>query len=462
MVSMLEITYRPLKGLIPYAKNSRTHSASQISTLAGLMAEYGWTNPILIADNIVLAGHARLRCALQMAEAGQAIPGNHDPWMAPTVDLSHLDKHQRAAYVIADNSSALQSGWDNELLAEELGWLSEDGFDLSLTAFSDDEIANLLNGSAPGQGNSDPDDIPETPIHPVTLPGDVWLLGRHRLVCGDSTDKDTVALALNGVTPLLMVTDPPYGVNYDPADRGKARNANGSLLSVGMKRAVGKVKNDDIANWQKTYELFPGDVAYVWHAAINPAAAQRDLEAAGFEIRMQIIWAKSALVVSRGHYHMQHEPAYYAVRKGKTGNWKGDRKQSTLWQIDKAPKNETGHSTQKPVECMARPIENNSSPGQAVYDPFSGSGTTIMAAEISGRVCAAVEIEPAFVDVTIKRYQAFTLTEAVLESTGKTYAEMAMDRPFGDDPTGEAAAVEAELALADGPDQKPKRTRKRA
>lgn len=427
---MLEIKYRNLKGLIPYSKNSRTHSGASIAKIIGSLAEFGWTNAPLIADNVIICGHARLAAALQMAEAGLSIPGNPDPWQCPTVDISHLNKHQRAAYVIADNRLALDAGWDQELLAEEMGWLSEDGFDLSLTGFEDDELTALLAGTLPGDG-ADPDDIPETPLHPVTVTGDCWLLGNHRLVCGDSTDPATVALALAGIKPGLCVTDPPYGVKYDAADRGKARNADGKLLSVGMKRAVGKVQNDDRADWREAFDLFPGDVAYVWHAAINPGAAQKMLEDAGFEIRMQIIWAKSALVVSRGHYHMQHEPCYYSVRKGKTANWTGDRKQSTLWQIDKAPKNETGHSTQKPVECMLRPIENNSSPGQAVYDPFLGSGTTIIAAHMSGRTAIGIELSPAFVDVCIKRFEVFALVDAIHEETGKTFAEMALERPYG-------------------------------
>lgn len=428
---MLQITYRPLKGLVPYAKNSRTHSADSVSKIAGSLAAFGWTNPMLVADNVMIAGHARLTAALQMAEAGIPIPGNDDPWYGPTVDLSHLDKHQRAAYVIADNRLALDAGWDQDLLSEELGWLSEDGFDLAMTGFNGDELTALLAGTAPGAG-ADPDDIPEAPLHPVSLPGDVWILGRHRLVCGDSTDPATVDLALSGVKPSLMVTDPPYGVDYDPTDRGRARNADGKLLSVGMKRATGKVENDDREDWREAFDLFPGDVAYVWHAALNPAAAQKMLEDSGFEIRMQLVWAKSAFVVSRGHYHMQHEPCYYAVRRNKTANWKGDRKQSTLWPIDKQPKNMSGHSTEKPVECMLRPIENNSSPGQVVYDPFVGSGTTIIAAEMGTRVCIAIELKPAFVDVCVKRWQTYAMQTATLEETGKTFEEMALERPFGD------------------------------
>ena len=385
---------------------------------------------MLVADNILIAGHARLSAAIRLAETNTPIPRNSDPWQGPTIDLSHLSKHERAAYVIADNKLALAAGWDQELLAEELGWLAEDDFDLSLTGFDDQELAALLAGTLPGAG-ADPDDIPETPVHPVTISGDVWLLGKHRLVCGDSTNPETVLAVLAGVAPNLMVTDPPYGVNYDAADRGIARNADGKTLSHGKRRAVGKPENDHIANWRAAYDLFPGDVVYVWHAALNPKVFQQDLEDAGFEVRMQIIWAKSKLVVSRGHYHMQHEPCFYAVRKNKTANWTGDRKQSTLWQIDTSVKNMTGHSTEKPVECMLRPIENNSSPGQAVYDPFMGSGTTIIAAHMSGRVALGVEISPAFVDVCVKRFEAFALMDAIHEETGKTFAEMALERPYG-------------------------------
>lgn len=436
--------------LVEYARNPRKND-EQIDRMVGAITEFGFRIPIVArSDGLIIDGHLRLKAAkkLGMTEV-------------PVALADDLTEAQIKAFRLLANRSATWAQWDKDLLTLELLDLDGLGFDLNLTGFDPEELEFYTETSS-GEGNTDPDDVPETPLHPVTLPGDVWVLGRHRLACGDSTDPDTVKLVLQGVRPLLLVTDPPYGVDYDPADRGKARNADGKLLSVGMKRAVGKVQNDDIAHWQKAYELFPGDVAYVWHAAINPAAAQGDLEAAGFEVRMQIIWAKSAIVVSRGHYHMQHEPCYYAVRKGKTGNWKGDRKQSTLWQIDKAPKNETGHSTQKPVECMLRPVENNSSPGQAIYDPFAGSGTTIIAAEMSGRAAVCVEIVPAFVDVCIKRYEAFTLTEAVLESTGETFAEMALRRPFGVTAAAEAADVEAELIAEEATVKPRRRSRKRA
>jgi DNA modification methylase len=239
--------------------------------------------------------------------------------------------------------------------------------------------------------------------------------GGHRLMCGDATKAKDVAKALAGVQPHLMATDPPYGVSYDAEWRLHA-------ALNGPAAAYGKVKNDDRDDWREAWALFPGDVAYVWHSAVHAAEVAESLRAASFEPRAQIIWAKQQMVIGRGDYHWQHEPCWYAVRKGKTGHWSGDRKQTTLWQIDKPVKSETGHSTQKPVECMKRPIENNSSPGQAVYDPFVGSGTTIIAAEMTARACHAIELSPAYVDVAVLRWQAFIGGEATLQETGETFA----------------------------------------
>ena len=247
------------------------------------------------------------------------------------------------------------------------------------------------------------------------------LVCRHRIICGDSTDADTVAKCLNGVNPHLMVTDPPYGVEYDASWRAK----------VGVNKNKGKmgvVSNDDRADWLEAWVLFPGDVAYVWHGALHAATVADSLEAAGFNVRSQIIWAKDRLVLSRGDYHWQHEPCWYAVKKTGKGHWAGDRKQTTVWRINARDDSGHGHSTQKPVECMKRPIENNSSPGQAVYEPFSGSGTTIIAGEMTGRSIHAIELSPAYVDVAVKRWQAFTGLDAIHEETGQTFATMLANR----------------------------------
>jgi len=301
----------------------------------------------------------------------------------------------------------------------ELGDLRTEGFNLALTGFDIGDIEALFAISTAGL--TDPDEVPHAPEVPVSTLGDVWVLGRHRLICGDSTDAATVATVLDGVRPNLMVTDPPYGVGYDPAWRNRA--------GISTTERTGKVLNDDRADWREAWALFPGDVAYVWHGALHATTVAESLVASSFEIRAQIVWAKDRLVMGRGHYHWQHEPCWYAVRAGGTGHWSGDRKQTTLWQIpNRAQDTDTTHGTQKPVECMRRPIVNNSSPGQAVYEPFSGSGTTLIAAEMEGRACHAVELSPAYVDVAVLRWQAFTGKTATLAGTGQTFEAIKTDR----------------------------------
>jgi len=402
----------PTADLIPYARNTRTHSDAQVAQIAGSIREFGFTNPVLIdSDNGIIAGHGRVLAA-----------GKLKLGKVPCIRLAHLTDTQRRAYIIADNKIALNAGWDEELLGLELADLREDGFDLELTGFDGDELANLLAENTEGQ--TDPDEVPDPPVDPVSVLGDVWVLGKHRLACGDCTDQGTVDKALNGVQPHLMVTDPPYGVEYDASWRDKAAGKTGKTGT-----ATGKVLNDDRADWRDAWALFPGDVAYVWHAMNTQHAVAESIISSDFEVRAEIVWAKSSLVMSRGHYHPQHESCFYAVRKGGTGHWAGDRKQTTLWKIDKPQKSETGHSTQKPVECMKRPIENNSSPGQAVYEPFSGSGTTIIAGEMTGRCVHAIELNPAYVDVAVTRWQAFTGKQAIHEASGKTFDELKAEKP---------------------------------
>jgi DNA modification methylase len=241
------------------------------------------------------------------------------------------------------------------------------------------------------------------------------------LLCGDATVATDVERVLGSVKPLLMVTDPPYGVDYDPGWRNKAGAA--------TTQRTGKVLNDDRADWREAWALFPGDVAYVWHGALHASTVIESLAVAGFEMRAQIIWAKDRLVLSRGDYHWQHEPCIYSVRKSGKGHWAGDRKQTTLWQIANRDQDaKTVHGTQKPVECMRRPIVNNSSPGQAVYDAFMGSGTTLIAAETTGRVCHGIELNPAYVDVAVERWQRFTGEVASLEGGLENFDELRSKR----------------------------------
>jgi DNA modification methylase len=241
---------------------------------------------------------------------------------------------------------------------------------------------------------------------PLSRRGDLWRLGPHRLLCGDATDAGDVARLLAGARPHLMVTDPPYGVSYDPAWRAQVQRFGAA--------AVGRIANDHRVDWREAWALFPGDVAYVWHAGKHSAQSAAALEASRFEIRSQLIWDKGRLIISRGHYHWRHEPCWYAVRKDRTGRWAGDRKQTTVWPI-RHRRSASGHGAEKPIECMRRPIENSSQPGDAVYDPFVGSGTTIVAAELAGRAAYALEIDPVYVDVAVRRWETLTGRRAVLE-----------------------------------------------
>ena len=280
------------------------------------------------------------------------------------------------------------------------------------------ELLDWLNPvSAAAQEGED--DIPPVPTAPVSRTGDLWLLGSHRLLCGDSTAPTDVGRLLAGVEPSVMVTDPPYGVNYQPEWRGAA-------LRDGARRREGAVANDDEADWSEAWALFPGPIAYIWHASPLGGDVGDSLTANGFELRSQIVWAKSRFAISRGHYHWQHECCLYAVRKGATASWTGDRSQTTLWQISTNQNEEAknNHGTQKPVECMRRPIVNHTNPGQAVYDPFLGSGTTVIAAETTGRVCYGLDIDLAYVDVAVKRWQDFTGNAATLEGDGRTFADI--------------------------------------
>lgn len=415
-----KVELMPLDRLVPYARNSRTHSDEQVAQIAASINEWGWTIPVLVDEaGTLIAGHGRIMAARKLGLKE-----------VPAMTATGWTEAQKKAYVIADNKLALNAGWDLDALKVELADLGELGFDVGLTGFGDDELADLLAEET--EGLTDPDDVPEPPADPVSAEGDVWVLGNHRIICGSSTDAHTVEKLLGPVKPHLMVTDPPYGVDYDPTWRD-------GVGAFGNTKMRGKVENDDKADWTDAWALFPGDVVYVWHGALHASTVAANLDSAGFKIRSQIIWVKQHFAMSRGDYHWMHEPCWYGVRKNANGHWSGDRKQTTIWQIDSLnPSGRKGdkggadaklvHGTQKPVECMKRPIENNSSPGQAVYEPFSGSGTTIIAGEMTGRHVYAIELNPAYVDVAVKRWQEFTGKDAVLEASGATFNQVAEDK----------------------------------
>jgi DNA modification methylase len=405
----LAVAYWPIERMVPYARNARSHSEAQVAEIAGSIRAFGFVNPILVGEEgDIVAGHGRLAAARMLGLK-----------QVPVIVLRGLSEVQRRQLVLADNRIAQNAGWDLEMLALELKDLSALGADLSLLGFDEKELEAALAPEV-REGLTDEDDVPDVGAAPVSRLGDLWLLGPHRLICGDCTNAEAVAVLLGDVRPNLMVTDPPYGVGYDPEWRAKA--------GLNKNRAkLGKVANDDRADWREAWQLFPGAVAYVWSA---PGPLQirsyESLVAAGFEVRQQLIWAKDRFALGRGHYHYQHEPCWYAVRK--KGNWTGGRSQTSLWQIKSREDGGHGHGTQKPVECMRRPILNNSSPGQAIYDPFLGSGTTLIAAESTARVCFGMEIEPPYVDVAVRRWQAFTGKPATLQTDDRTFDAIAEER----------------------------------
>ena len=432
--------------------NSRTHSPAQIRQLAASLLRFGWTNPVLVDEDFtVLAGHGRLLGAAQLVGEG-----HRRYQMAPVIEATGWSDEEKRAYIIADNRLAEQAGWDKDLLRAELSALSAADFDMKAIGFTAAEMRALFAGTKGGL--TDPDAVPETPAEPFTRLGDIWQLGPHRIMCGDSTSAEAVTALLDGLVPNLMITDPPYGVNYDPTWRSAA-------LGGAKVRQSGKVLNDDRADWTEAWALFPGDVAYVWHGALHSGRVQASLEVCGFDMRAQIIWAKDRLVLSRGHYHWQHEPCWYAVRKGGSSNWRGGRKRttvlkdvqfadpdervlvaeifedfgldSTVWEIAMTVDDgATGHGTQKPVECMQRPIVCHTEPGDCVYEPFSGSGSTLIAAEASDRVCLAMELSPAYVDVAVQRWCKFTgksakvFRDGIWQDGASPVPEKAPEAPF--------------------------------
>jgi DNA modification methylase len=342
----------------------------------------------------------------------------------PVIIARGWTQTEKDAYRLADNQLAALANWDPDLLRNELQELEAAGFDLGFIGFDPDQLETILGAFGSG-GLTDPDSVPEVPDQPITELGDIWELGDHRVGCGDSTSAGYVTPVLGGSEPHLMITDPPYGVMYDPSWRVR-RNLSGGRL------ARGTVLNDDRADWRETYALFPGDVAYIWHAALHGDVVADGLATCGFLPRAQIVWVKQHFALSRGDYHWKHEACLYAVRGGKTSHWCGDRKQTTVWEFpnnnpfgNQQHEQTWGHGTQKPVECMRRPIVNNSRPGQAIYDPFLGSGTSLIAAEMTSRVCYGLELSPAYVDVIVRRWQTYTGRTARHQASGQSFDEHA-------------------------------------
>lgn len=391
---MLTVEHWPLERLIPYVRNPRKNDQA-VDRMCAAIREFGFRIPVVArSDGTVVDGHLRLKAAIRLG-----LPD------VPVALADDLTEAQIKAFRLLANRSAAWAEWDDELLALELQDLRGIDYDLALTGFDAGELRSLLD-DGPATGLTDEDAAPDPPATPVTKPGDLILLGSHRLLCGDATKAEHVARLLDGTRPHLMVTDPPYGVEYDPSWRNAA--------GVSATKRTGKVTNDDRADWREAWSLFPGDVVYVWHAAVHATTVAESLIGCGFDIRAQIVWSKNRFALGRGDYHWQHEPCWYGVRKGGRSHWQGARDQSTLWSIAPIGTEDaaTAHGTQKPVEAMRRPIVNNSERGDLVYEPFAGSGTTLIAAETVGRSCFAMEVDPGYCDVVVERWEAFTGNKA--------------------------------------------------
>lgn len=394
--------------------NRRAHNSRNLGMVADALREVGAARSIVIDEgDVVLAGNGVTQ-ASRDAGITRVRVIETDGTEIIAVRRRGLTPEQKRALAIYDNRTAELATWNVEQLQADVA------AGLSLQPwFTADEAARLLTQpGVDGEGRTHPDAVPD--IRPTSIAvGDLFELGRHRLICGDATKGEVVYQVLQKDVPLLMVTDPPYGVNYRPEWRADA-GVNKS------RKKLGKVANDDRADWTEAWRLFPGSVCYVWHDALSDDVVKASLEAVGFRLRAQIIWAKDRLVLGRGDYHWQHEPCWYGVRDGKSGHRTDDRKPTTLWRITAtpgSPESSTvweiehrdddghGHGTQKPVECMARAMRNHHAP--VVYEPFSGSGTSLIAAEMLKRQCLAVEIDPQYVQMAIDRWEAFTGKRAV-------------------------------------------------
>ena len=397
--------------LIPYARNARTHSKEQILQLRASLREFGFVNPVIVDKDLnIIAGHGRIMAAKEesMTEV-------------PCVFVEHMTDAQKKAYILADNRLAMNAGWDADMLAVELADLQGSDFDINLLGFDDAEINKLLGADAEDVKDDDFDVDGELKNPAVTKLGDLWLLGKHRLVCGDSTKEETFTLLMDGGSANLVVTDPPYNVNYE-GTAGKIKNDN---------MADDKFYNFLLDAFTNTEKAMARDASiYVFHADTEGLNFRRAFADAGFYLSGCCVWKKQSLVLGRSPYQWQHEPVLFGWKKTGKHAWYSDRKQSTIWEFDK-PKKNGDHPTMKPIPLVAYPIVNSSMTGCIVLDPFGGSGSTLMACAQTDRVCYTIELEEKFCDVIVKRYieQAGNADEVSVIRDGVTipYSECVKD-----------------------------------
>ncbi len=403
----------PTAKLVPYARNARTHSEAQVAQIAASIAEFGFTNPILAgSDGVIVAGHGRLAAAQKLGLE-----------VVPVVVLDHLSPTQRRALVIADNRIAENAGWDDAMLRVELAALADDDFNVALTGFDADALAELMAGEEPdADGQTDDDAVPEVPETPISRSGDVWLLGGHRLLCGDATVAASYERLLAGEQADMVFTDPPYNVNYANSAKDKMRGKDRAILNDNLGDGFYDFL---LAALTPTVAHCRGGI-YVAMSSSELDVLQAAFRAAGGKWSTFIIWAKNTFTLGRADYQRQYEPILYGWPEGAQRHWCGDRDQGDVWNIKKPQKNDL-HPTMKPVELVERAIRNSSRPGNVVLDPFGGSGTTLIAAEKSGRQARLIELDPKYVDVIVRRWQDWTGQQATRESDGLVFDQAASE-----------------------------------
>ncbi|MFC0178990.1 site-specific DNA-methyltransferase [Thorsellia kenyensis] len=407
--------------LMPYAKNSRTHSEEQIKQIAKSIEEFGFTNPILTdGQNGIIAGHGRVLAAKQLGITE-----------VPVIELSHLSDEQKRAYIIADNQLALKAGWDHDLLKAELLDLKLMNFDISLIGFSDDELGLLLfeDELETAGEDTEPESIQETY---VSERGDVWIMGPHRLMCGDSTSLDDMASLMNNELADLWLTAPPYNVAYEGGTPEALTIMNDSMSDSDFRQfLVDCYTAADSA-------MKPGSSFYIWHADSEGYNFRGSAVDIGWKVRQCLIWNKNSMVMGRQDYHWKHEPCLYGWKEGASHNWYSDRKQTTVIEFDKPLRNGE-HPTMKPVGLFEYQINNSSKKGDIILDSFGGSGTTLIACENLKRKARLMELDERYCDVIVKRWQTHKGKQAVLESSSKTYEQVSREREKEKAPRAETA-----------------------
>lgn len=404
--------------LIPYINNSRTHDETQVNQIAASIKEFGFLNPVIVdAEHGIIAGHGRVMAAKKL-----------NLKTVPCLEANHLTEAQKKAYIIADNKLALNAGWDDSILRVEFEALKELDFDLTLTGFSLDELSDFeIEELAPEYEEDADGEVIEPPAEPKTKEGDVWILGKHRLMCGDSTSIDALEKLCNNQLVDMWLTDPPYNVAVVGGNR--ADNIEERIKKGGMVIQNDSMPDEDFRQFLRDCYVAadavmkPGAVFYIWHAdseGYNFRGAAKD---AGWQVRQCLIWNKSSLVMSRQDYHWKHEPCLYGWKDGAGHLWASDRKQTTVLNFDRPGRN-GDHPTMKPVELFEYCLTNNTKGGDIVLDSFGGSGTTMIACEKSGRTGYLMELDPKYCDVIINRWQTLTGKDAVLESTGDKFNDL--------------------------------------